>query len=79
MGYKYNYIFFDSGNINDVDDYYYICTEDLRKENNTKVVTFPLDYTNSLLHNLFILTNYLSKKLQIAIHNKTKWQFFFEF
>ena len=50
MGYKYNYIFFDSGNINDVDDYYYICTEDLRKENNTKVVTFPLDYTNSLLH-----------------------------
>lgn len=75
MGYKYNYIFFDSGNINDVDDYYYICTEDLRKENNTKVVTFPLDYTNSLLHNLFILTNYLSKKLQIGFPEKYGFPF----
>ena len=78
MGYKYNYIFFDSGNINDVDDYYYICTEDLRKENNTKVVTFPLDYTNSLLHNLFILTNYLSKKLQIGFPRKIWFPFYFK-
>ena len=78
MGHKYNYIFFDAGNIGNIDDYYCICTEDLRKENNVKVVTFPLDYTNSLLHNLFILTNHLSKKLKIGFLRKLWFPFYFK-
>lgn len=55
---KYNYVFFDAGSIknrkNNTDDYYYICTEDLRHEDGILVVSYPLDWAPYFFHKAHI-------------------------
>lgn len=54
---KYNYVFFDAGavknNQNDRDNYYYICTEDLRKCDEVIVVSYPMDWMEGGFHRVF--------------------------
>ena len=51
---KYNYVLFDNGSIkknkNNADDYYYICTEELRSMDSVRVISYPLDYASILFH-----------------------------
>lgn len=62
MNYKYNYIFFNVGAVRnrkkDKENYYYICTLDLEKMDNVRVISYPLDYSSYFIHCLFVLHNY---------------------
>lgn len=58
---KYNYVFFDAGSIinghNDKNNYYYICTEELRQLENVKVVSYPMDWLPKLFHKVWVGLN----------------------
>lgn len=62
---KFKYIFFDAGELKrgkpDEDNYYYICTLDLRSDPDVEVVTFPLEGKNIIFHYLFIFFQKLSR------------------
>lgn len=79
---NYYYIYFDNGSLKDCapneDDYFYICTADLRKEEDVQVVTYPLDYLkNSLLHNLYVLAHRLSVKFKTSLFERLFYPFYF--
>lgn len=53
---KYNYVYFDTGSIknrkNDRDNYFYICTEELRNYENIRVVSYPMDWAPFIFHQI---------------------------
>ena len=55
---QYNYVFFDNGSIknckSDPDNYYYICTEDLRRIDGIKVVSYAMDWLPCIFHKINI-------------------------
>jgi len=80
--YRYNYVFFDNGSaINgkkDVNNYYYICTEDLQKINDIRVVSYPMDYTCGFKHILFSIYNHLTINHGGGLFNQLLYPFYFK-
>lgn len=81
---KYNYVYFDDGAVEnghpDKNNYYYICTKDLRGVDGINVVSYPLDRKNRLLHLLYVLHNYPKLNSIVNIPFKRIWYpFFFEY
>lgn len=63
---KYKYIFFDAGElfdgVVDTSNYYYVCTLDLRKEDDIKVISYPTEGHSRTYHDIFVGFQLLSKK-----------------
>lgn len=63
---KYKYIFFDAGElfdgVVDTSNYYYVCTLDLRKEDDIKVISYPTEGHSRTYHDIFVGIQLLSKK-----------------
>lgn len=78
---NYHYVYFDDGSIKNghinKDDYFYICTEELRDSVDVTVVSYPLDYSNQLFHKLYVLHNHpkINKKIEIPL--KRLWYPFY--
>ena len=74
---KYNYVFFNSTESYDLREnskmYCAICTRDLESYDGAKVVTFPYDYANKFVQNLFFLhnSNRVNKKINLPL--KSLW------
>lgn len=80
---NYNYVYFDIGGFKngktDKDDYFYICTEDLRKNHYANVVTYPLDYINSyVVHYIAVLFNLLSIKYGFSFFERFLYPWYFK-
>lgn len=80
---KYNYIYFDTGSLKNgapnKDDYFYICTADLRTQKNVQVVTYPLDYTKSILfHTLYVLAHLISVRFKTSWLERIFYPFYFK-
>ena len=63
---KYKYVFFDAGELTnghpDISNYYYICTSDLRLENDVEVISYPSEGKSRWFHALFILAQKISQR-----------------
>ena len=63
---KYKYIFYDAGElfdgVVDTSNYYYVCTLDLRKEDDIKVISYPTEGHSRIYHDIFVGCQLLSKK-----------------
>ena len=74
---KYNYVFFNSTESYDLNEnrnmYCAICTRDLESYDGTKVVTFPYDYANKFVQNLFFLHNSNRVNKRINLPLKKLW------
>lgn len=70
---KYNYVFFDSGSTrflhNNKADYFYICTQDLRK-NGIKVVSYPMAHLPFVFHLLFAFLTRINRKFEKLFYRK---------
>ena len=78
---KFQYIFFDTGACKngkpDTDNYYFICTEDLRTLDSVSVVAYPMDYLPVLAHKIYLLLQYVAKTFRISVLNKLCFPFYF--
>lgn len=74
---KYNYVFFNSTDSYDLNEnrnmYCAICTRDLESYDGAKVVTFPYDYANKLVQNLFFFHNSNRVNKRINLPLKRVW------
>lgn len=74
---KYNYVYFDTGATRkgqvDKDNYFYICTQELRQLSNVSVVSYPLDYTGEFLHKLYVLHNHPLISRKFNVPGKRLW------
>ena len=74
---KYNYVYFDMGKVFcrgiDRDNYYYICTEDLRKLDNVQVSSGPLDYSSFLWRFLYKAYHHPVSNRYVQLPLKKLW------
>lgn len=81
MGFKYNYIFFNAEGQNkrskNPDDYYSICTADLERMDNVRVVSYPLDYAPYYIRVIFNLHHMRRINQYIRLPFKNLWYPFY--
>lgn len=77
---KYNYVFFDSEDSRlriNKKGYRYICSCDLTKYSNIKLVTFPLDYAPKIMRFLYLLHNAKKSNMLFNLPFKKIWYPFY--
>ncbi len=81
---KYNYVYFDDGAVlngcPDINNYYYICTLDLKRLDNVYVVSYPLDCKPGIIHSFYVMHNHPIINSVITLPFKSIWYpFFFKY
>lgn len=74
---KYNYVFFNSSDTVNIDtnkkSYHYTCARDLEKLEGVKLVSFPLDYANTLIRKLYFIHRSKTINRRVNLPFKSFW------